>query len=80
MKKQIKRQPKKQLTPKECSFCKGGTVPVFSDTKTLEKFVSERGKILSRSKTGVCAKHQRALTLSVKHARHVALMPFVARV
>ena len=43
----------------------------------LKKYVSERGKILPRRITGNCAKHQRALTVAIKRARHIALMPYV---
>ena len=43
----------------------------------IRKYVSERGKILPRRITGNCAKHQRALTVAIKRARHVALMPYV---
>ncbi|HRL56887.1 MAG TPA: 30S ribosomal protein S18, partial [Lachnospira sp.] len=46
------------------------------DVAKLRKYVSERGKILPRRITGNCAKHQRALTVAVKRARHVALMPY----
>ena len=41
------------------------------------RYISERGKILPRRITGNCAKHQRALTVAIKRARHVALMPYV---
>ena len=41
------------------------------------KYVSERGKILPRRITGNCAKHQRALTVEIKKARHIAIMPYV---
>ena len=50
----------------------------YKDTAKLKKYVSERGKILPRRITGNCAKHQRALTVAIKRARHVALMPYVA--
>ena len=42
----------------------------------LKRYVSERGKILPRRITGNCAKHQRALTVAIKRARHIALMPY----
>ena len=45
-------------------------------TLTIKRYVSERGKILPRRITGNCAKHQRALTVAVKRARHVAIMPY----
>ena len=49
----------------------------YKDVAKLKKYVSERGKILPRRITGNCAKHQRALTVAIKRARHVALMPYV---
>lgn len=48
----------------------------YKDVATLRKFISERGKILPRRITGNCAKHQRALTVAIKRARHIALMPY----
>ncbi len=65
--------------PSQCFFCKEKTEPWFSDTATLRKFTTERGKIVARMRTGICAKHQRRLTASIKHARHIALLPFVAQ-
>ncbi len=62
-----------------CYFCKGGKTPSFADVAILGKFLSERNKIISRARTGVCAKHQRDLGKSIKHARHLALLPFIAR-
>ncbi len=50
----------------------------YKDTNKLKRYVSERGKILPRRITGNCAKHQRALTVAIKRARHLALMPYVA--
>ena len=62
---------------KVCVFCgKDGAID-YKDTAKLKRYVSERGKILPRRITGTCAKHQRALTVAVKRARHVALMPYV---
>ena len=63
---------------KVCVFCGKDNVIDFKDTAKLKKYVSERGKILPRRITGTCAKHQRALTVAIKRARHVALMPYVA--
>ena len=63
---------------KVCVFCGKGNVIDYKDTAKLKKYVSERGKILPRRITGTCAKHQRALTVAIKRARHVALMPYVA--
>lgn len=62
---------------KVCIFCGAESEISYKDTAKLRKFVSERGKILSRRVTGNCAKHQRAVTLAVKRARHMSLMPYV---
>ena len=61
---------------KVCVFCGKDNVIDYEDTAKLKRYVSERGKILPRRITGTCAKHQRALTVAVKRARHVALMPY----
>ena len=63
---------------KVCVFCGKDNVIDYKDTAKLKKYISERGKILPRRITGTCAKHQRALTVAIKRARHVALMPYVA--
>ncbi len=62
---------------KVCVFCGKDNEISYKDTAKLKRYVSERGKILPRRVTGCCAKHQRALTVAIKRARHVALMPYV---
>jgi len=49
----------------------------FKNAELLKKFISERGKILSRRVTGTSAKYQRELVKAIKNARHMALLPFV---
>ncbi|MGO2082727.1 30S ribosomal protein S18 [Vagococcus sp.] len=49
----------------------------YKDVDLLSRFVSERGKILPRRVTGTCAKHQRRLTIAIKRARIMGLLPFV---
>jgi len=44
----------------------------------LPKFISDRGKIMSREKSGVCSRHQRRLAKAIKYDRHLALLPFVS--
>jgi len=62
-----------------CNFCVDKINSIdYKEFGKLRKFVSERGKILPRRVTGNCAKHQRAMTLNVKRARHMALMAFTA--
>lgn len=63
---------------KGCEFCMDKIEHIdYKDTKRLQKYVSDRGKILPRRVTGTCAKHQRAVTTAIKRARAVALMPYV---
>lgn len=73
---QMRRRPMRRRK-KVCVFCADANKAIdYKDVATLKRFVSERGKILPRRVTGTCAKHQRALTVAVKRARHVALMPY----
>lgn len=65
--------------PTNCIFCSSKTNPEYKDVATLSKYTTERGKLLSRSRTGVCATHQRRLEASIKRSRFVALMPYVVR-
>lgn len=63
---------------KVCAFCADKIDYIdYKDTVRLKKFVSERAKILPRRISGACAKHQRQLTIAIKRARHVALMPYI---
>ncbi len=65
---------------KVCKFCveKIEAIP-YRDVRLLQQFVAERGKITPRRLTGVCTRHQRRLTRSIKQARNIALLPFAAR-
>jgi small subunit ribosomal protein S18 len=58
-------------------FCGKDSEISYKDVNKLKRYISERGKILPRRITGNCAKHQRALTLAVKRARHLAILPYV---
>ena len=62
---------------KVCVFCgkENGTID-YKDVNKLRRYISERGKILPRRITGSCAKHQRALTVAIKRARHSSLLPY----
>lgn len=62
---------------KICRFCADSDLRIdYKDSKTLGYFVTERGKIIPRRITGNCAKHQRELTLAIKRARQIALLPY----
>ena len=63
---------------KVCVFCGKDNTIDYKDAAKLRKFVSESGKILPRRITGNCAEHQRELTVAVKRARHLAILPYVA--
>lgn len=78
-KKVITTKRRSKEAPKVCFFCKEKKTPDFLESEILSRFISERGKILSRSKTGACSKHQRAVTTEVKRARYIALLPFVVQ-
>ena len=63
---------------KVCNFCSEKLPYIdYKDMARLRRYLSERGKIEPRRKTGTCARHQRALTVALKRARHIALLPFV---
>jgi small subunit ribosomal protein S18 len=64
---------------KVCFFTANGITHIdYKDTDVLKKFVSERGKILPRRVTGTSAKYQRKLTIAIKRARQMALLPYVS--
>lgn len=63
---------------KVCKFCHNKDLTIdYKNSDLLEKFLTERGKILPRRITGTCAKHQRHIATEVKRARMIALLPFV---
>lgn len=62
---------------RDCPFCKAETTPDYKDAASLAKYVSDRSKVLGKDHTGLCAKHQRRLSIAIKRARHLALLPFV---
>lgn len=78
-KRKLQRPKRKFTTPKNCVFCDEKKEPWFSDLDPLQKLLTERGKIIGRSRSGLCAMHQRHLTSAVKYARHLALLPFISR-
>lgn len=69
-----------RLRKKTCRFCEEKVLTLdYKDMKRYERLVSEKGKLLSRRITGVCAKHQRKVVDAVKKARFLALLPFLKR-
>ncbi|MGI6084419.1 MAG: 30S ribosomal protein S18 [Acetivibrionales bacterium] len=62
---------------KICQFCVDKVTDIdYKDLMKIRKFLSEKGKILPRRISGCCAKHQRQLTVAIKRARHIALLPY----
>jgi small subunit ribosomal protein S18 len=59
-------------------FVKAGKLPSYKRTEELLPFLSDRGKVLPKSRTGLTAKTQRILTIAVKRARHLAMLPFLS--
>ncbi|MFC1646751.1 30S ribosomal protein S18 [Patescibacteria group bacterium] len=72
----IRKKYQKNVNAK-CFFCENKSEPEYKETNILEKYMTERGKIIARSRTGLCNNHQKKLTKAIKQARHVALLPFV---
>ncbi|WP_073027159.1 30S ribosomal protein S18 [Lutispora thermophila] len=69
------RKPKKRV----CNFCVDKVECIdYKDVNRLRRYITERGKIIPRRISGNCAKHQRQLTVAIKRARNIALLPFTA--
>ena len=69
------RRAKKKI----CAFCVDKVTYIdYKDVAKLKKYISERGKILPRRISGNCAKHQRQMTVAIKRARHIALLPYTS--
>lgn len=68
---------KRRRRKKVCQFCADKNVKIdYKNTQRLQKYVTERGKILPRRISGTCAKHQREITVAIKRARNIALLPY----
>lgn len=74
----VKRNIKRPSRKKVCNFCVDKVVEIdYKDVNKLKKFITEKGKIVPRRMSGVCAKHQRELATAIKCARYMALLPYV---
>ena len=75
----IKRDRSSSPRKKVCSFCVDKVEQIdYKDVAKLRRYITERGKILPRRISGNCAKHQRQVTVAIKRARNIALLPFTA--
>jgi small subunit ribosomal protein S18 len=71
------KDPFRRARRRGCPFCNDETQSLdYKDPGTLRYFITDRGKIVPRRVSGLCAKHQRALTVAVKRARVIAFLPF----
>lgn len=69
----------RKMRKKVCNFCSDRIMDIdYKDVMKLRRFMSERAKILPRRVTGTCAKHQRDLTVAIKRARYLALLPYTS--
>ena len=69
----------KRTRRKVCAFCVDKVESInYKDVAKLRRYISERGKIVPRRVTGTCAAHQRQLTVAIKRARHLALLPYIS--
>ena len=67
----------RKIRKKVCTLCSDKNFELdYKNPEQLKKFINEKGKILPRRNTGACAKHQRDITIAVKRARHIALLPY----
>ncbi|KKR11956.1 MAG: 30S ribosomal protein S18 [Candidatus Woesebacteria bacterium GW2011_GWA1_39_21] len=66
--------PKK--SKKDCPFCKDKSAPDYKKYNILQEFISDRGKMIPSVYTGVCTRHQKKLSESIKRARFLGLLPF----
>jgi len=76
-----RRTTRSKYVPKRkiCFFCRDKVEFIdYKDPMKLRPYITDRGKISPRRKSGTCARHQRALAMAIKRARHLALLPFVA--
>ncbi len=76
----MKKTSPAQKQQRHCFFCINKKQPIdYKDTKTLRRYTSSFAKIVPRKRSGVCAAHQRKLSLAIKRARLMALLPFIQR-
>lgn len=70
---------RKQTDNRQCQFCTNNVKEIdYKDVELLKNYLDTHMRISKHRRTGVCAKHQRALALAIKHARFMALLPYLA--
>lgn len=75
----MKKKSRQNMRPKTCRFCADKKLTVdYKDARALSPYITERGRIIPRRISGNCAKHQREVTLALKRARILAIIPYTA--
>jgi len=72
-----RRRVREIRVPENCPYCKEKTEPDYKDFSGLGKYMTERGKVLGKKRSGLCATHQRQIKRSISRARYIGLLPFV---
>ena len=75
-KKSSKKRIRFKPVPVNCIFCKENRLPDYKEYLELGKYMTDRAKIMPKTRTGLCAKHQRRVAKQIKRARHLGLLPF----
>jgi len=79
MKKQRRVMRKPRMAPAHCSYCESKTEPNFNDVSSMSRHITDRGMIIAKDRSGLCSKHQKALTKEIKQARFMGILPYIAR-
>lgn len=75
----MRRERGRKSRRRVCSFCVDKVQDIdYKDTARLRRYLNERGKVIPRRISGNCAKHQRQVTVAIKRARQMALLPYTA--
>mgnify|MGYP006297075935 CR=1 FL=1 len=75
----MKRNKRRQKKNRKCYFCENESTPDYKDTLIMRRFITDRGKIVPGSRSGVCSSHQRELTKAIKNARYMGLLYYTEK-
>ncbi len=79
-KKRKQRSTRERPLREYCIFCVENKEPGYKDYQTLAKLLTDRAKIIGKKRSGLCSKHQRRLSIAIKRARHLGLIPFTPEI
>lgn len=75
-----KKRKRRKKVEGPCPFCSKDKEPDYKDYKGLSRYLTDRARILGKERTGVCSKHQRHLSVAIKRARHLGLLPYSPKI